>query len=109
MQQHAPCDIKVVVHYTKSGLHSNGKEGRPTHGTRGTYTRASRSRPNRTRHKPVVGLDQTSLKKQGLRDEEEVRKLVDLTGAFALGLRGLPMLAVREGRVRHQIGRSGRC
>ena len=57
----------------------------------------------------MVRLDQTSLKKQGLRDEEEVRKLMDPTGAFALGLHGLPMLAVREGRVRHQIGRSVRC
>ncbi len=36
-------------------------------------------------------------------------KLMGLTGAFALGLHGLPMLAVREGRVRHQIGRSVRC
>jgi hypothetical protein len=41
--------------------------------------------------------------------EGKARKLMEFTGAFALGLRGLPMLVVREGRFRHQIGRFVRC
>jgi hypothetical protein len=47
--------------------------------------------------------------KQELTDDEEVRKLMGFIGASALDLRGLPMLAVHEGHVLHQIDRSVRC